>query len=95
MPPDVNASVRKFVPNSPKLSKLITKVLNTVYGVRYLPLDLVRLTVRRAFELERDLEIDVESTIFEEKLTVYARQLRPRFASKLGQIRRQQIKRWR
>lgn len=95
MPPDVPACVRKFIPNNAKLAKLVVKVLNTVYGVRYLPMDLVRLTVRRAFELERDLEMEIESSIFEEKLHIYANQLRPRFIGKINQIRRQQIKRWR
>ena len=95
MPPDVQSCVRKFIPNNAPLSRLVTKVLNTVYGVRYLPMDLVRLVVRRAFELERDLEMEIDSSIFEEKITLYAHQLRPRFNSKINQIRRQQVKRWR
>jgi len=95
MPPDVQSCVRKFTPSNPKLAKMVTKVLNTVYGVRYLPMDLVRLVVRRGFELERDLEIEIDSSIFEEKITLYAHQLRPRFQSKINQVRRQQVKRWR
>lgn len=92
MPPDIQGSARKFIPNNPPLLKVVTKVLQNSFRVRTLPLDLVKLTVRRAFELERDLEMEVQSSIFEEKLSMYVNQIKPRFMSKINQLKNQSRK---
>ena len=91
---DIQGAVRRFIPNNPKLLKVVTKVLTMTFRVRELPLDLVKLTVQRAFELSRDMQqMDVESTVFEEKLVMFTQQIKPRFMSKLQQ-QRQQKKSW-
>jgi len=86
---DIQSAVRRFVPNNPPLSKLVIKILNQTFRVRELPLDLVRMTVQRAFELTRDLEIEIESNVFEEKLLFFVQQIKPRFLAKIQQQRQQ------
>lgn len=83
MPPDARSMVLKFVPNNPKIAKSTINVLNNVFGARFLPQELVKIIVRRAFELERDQQIEPESTIFAEKLSAYAQQIKPRFMKKI------------
>ncbi len=92
MPPDIDGLVRKFVPNNPKLAKIIAKLLNSEFRTRTLPEELVKLVSRRAFELERDLEVEIESTVYEEKLKLYVVQVKPRFMSKINQVKNQHRK---
>jgi len=87
MPPDVDGLVRKFVPNNPKLAKIITKLLNSEFRSRTLPDELVKHVVRRAFELERDMEVEIDSTVFNEKLKLYVVQIKPRYLAKINQVK--------
>lgn len=92
---DIQSSVRRFVPNNPKLAKVVTKVLEQAFRVRELPLDLVKLTVQRAFELTRDMQQgDLESTVFEEKLMMFVQAIKPRYLAKLQQQRQQKRQGW-
>ncbi len=88
MPPDIQGYVRKFIPNNVELAHVVTKVLKNVYQANSLPMELVKQVVERAFEQSRMAEMKVESTIFEEKLTMYASQLRPRYLAKINEIRK-------
>lgn len=88
MPPDIRGCVYKFVPNNPPLANVVIKVLKTVYQVHTLPLPLVKAMVERAFDQARTMDLKVESLTFEEKLTVYAHQLRPRFLHQINDLRR-------
>lgn len=87
MPPDISGYVHKFIPNNAELSKLVIKVLRNVYQTPSLPLQLVKQVVERAFEQTR-MEMKIESSIFEEKLTAYASQLRPRYMAQINEIRK-------
>lgn len=87
MPPDISGCVHKFIPNNAKLSNSVIKVLRNVFQVPSLPLPLVKQIVERAFEQSRT-EMKVDSAVFEEKLTMYANQLRPRFLAQLNEIRK-------
>ena len=89
MPPDINASVHKFLPNNGPAANIISSVLQATYRTRFLPADLVKMAVHRAIELERDLDIPVKSSIYREKLEVYAKELRPRFLHKINEMNRQ------
>jgi hypothetical protein len=88
MPPDINGCVRKFVPNNAPLAAVVGKVLKNVFQVHSLPLQLVKQVVDRAFEQSRTMDIKVESQLFEEKLGMYANQLRPRYLAKINEIRK-------
>jgi hypothetical protein len=88
MPPDITGCVRKFIPNNPALAQVVGKVLKSVFQVHSLPLPLVKQLVERAFEQSRSMEMKVESPIFEEKLTIYANQLRPRYLAQINEVRK-------
>ena len=79
MPPDARALVNKFVPNNTRLAKVVLNTLNDVFKARFLPQELVKVVVRRAMELEREQDMDVESSVFTEKLKSYVTQVKPRF----------------
>lgn len=87
MPPDISGLVHKFIPNNAALSTVVTRVLRSVYQTSTLPLDLVKQVVERAFEQTR-MDMKPDSAIFEEKLTSYANQLRPRYLAKINEIRK-------
>ena len=87
MPPDSAALIRKFIPNNHKLAKAVQTVSDRTFKARFLPMQLVKLLVDRALDLTR-LDIDPESKIFEDKLTEYARQIMPRFRSKIMELQR-------
>jgi hypothetical protein len=89
MPPDIQGSVYKFVPNNPALSSVVIKVLKRAFQVHTLPLALVKQVVERALEQSRDMDMKVESNAFEDKLMAYANQVRPRFKAQLNDLRRQ------
>lgn len=88
MPPDIGGCVRKFIPNNAALSNVVIKVLKNVFQVHTLPLPLVKQIVERAFEQSRTMDMKIESILFEEKLTSYANQLRPRFLAQINEIRK-------
>lgn len=88
MPPDIQGAVFKFVPNNPSISSVVIKVLKNVYQVPSLPLPLVKAMVERALDQSRSMDIKVESVLFEEKLTSYANQIRPRFQAQINDLRR-------
>jgi hypothetical protein len=87
MPPDISGYVHKFIPNNADLSKIVIKVLRNVYQSPTLPMQLVKQVVERAFEQIR-MDIKTDSHIFEEKLTMYASQLRPRYLAQINEIRK-------
>jgi enoyl-CoA hydratase/carnithine racemase len=87
MPPDISGYVHKFIPNNADLSKVVIKVLRNTYQTPSLPLQLVKQVVERAFEQTR-MEMKIESSLFEEKLMIYANQLRPRYLAKINEIRK-------
>ncbi len=89
MPSDISGSVAKFIPNNTALASVITKVLKHVYQVRSLPMDLVKLVVEKAMEQSREPDARIDNSRFEDRLTVYATSLKPRYVAKLNQIRRQ------
>lgn len=88
MPPDIAGCVHKFVPNNAILSNVVIKVLKQVFQVNTLPLPLVKQIVERAFEQSRTMDMRVESESFEQKLTMYANQLKPRYMAQLNDIRK-------
>ncbi len=88
MPPDATSLVRKFIPNNPKLSNVVNKVCQNCFPSRFLPMELIKMLVTRAFELSRQTDMEVESKVFEEKLTSYANQIKPRFLAKINEMRR-------
>lgn len=88
MPPDISGCVHKFIPNNAALSSAVIKVLRNVYQSPTLPLPLVKQVVERAFEQSRMQEMKPDSALFEEKLTSYANQLRPRYLSQINDIRK-------
>src|SRR5689334_4352262 len=89
MPPDIQGCVFKFIPNNGALSSVVIKVLKNVFQVHSLPMPLVKQVVERALEQSRTMEMKVESSQFEEKLTAYATQLRPRYMAQINDIRKQ------
>lgn len=89
MPPDITGCVHKFVPNNAALSSVVIKVLKKVFQTHTLPLPLVKQVVERALEQSRTMEMKVETSQFEEKLAMYANQLKPRYMAQINDIRRQ------
>lgn len=89
MPPDIQGCVFKFVPNNAPLSSVVIRVLKKTFQVHTLPLPLVKQVVERALEQSRTMDMKVESVIFEDKLLVYANQLRPRYIAQLNELRKQ------
>lgn len=89
MPPDITGCVYKFVPNNPAISAVVIKVLKSVFQTHTLPLPLVKQVVERALDQSRTMDMKVESAIFEDKLTSYANQIRPRYISQLNDLRKQ------
>ncbi|HEY9746871.1 MAG TPA: hypothetical protein V6C99_11715 [Oculatellaceae cyanobacterium] len=87
MPPDISGYVHKFIPNNADLSRVVIKVLRNVYQTPTLPMPLVKQVVERAFEQIR-MEIRSDSSVFEEKLSMYANQLRPRYMAQINEIRK-------
>jgi hypothetical protein len=87
MPPDIQGCVHKFLPNNPVVSNVVIKVLKNTYQSHTLPLPLVKQVVERALEQSRTMDMKAESTIFEEKLSSYANQLRARYKTQLNEIR--------
>ena len=88
MPPDITGCVYKFVPNNAAISSVVIKVLKNVFQVHSLPLPLVKQVVERALEQSRTMDMKVESAQFEEKLTMYANQIRPRYVAQLNELRK-------
>jgi hypothetical protein len=88
MPPDIRGCVQKFIPNNAALAAVVQQVLKNVFQVNHLPLPLVKQVVERALEQSRTMEMKVDSTIFQDKLTLYAQQLRPRYLAQLNEIRK-------
>jgi hypothetical protein len=88
MPPDIRSCVLKFISNNPALADTVTYALKTTFQVNFLPLPLVKQVVERAMEQSRTMEMKVESSVFQEKLLVYAQQLRPRYLAQLNEIRK-------
>jgi hypothetical protein len=88
MPPDITGCVYKFVPNNAAISSVVIKVLKNVFQVHTLPLPLVKQVVERALEQSRTMDMKVESALFEEKLTSYANQIRPRYIAQLNELRK-------
>jgi hypothetical protein len=89
MPPDITGCVHKFIPNNAAIANVVIKVLRNTYQTHTLPIQLVKQVVERALEQSRTMEMKVESAIFEEKLTSYAHQIRPRYVAQLNDLRRQ------
>ncbi|HEY9685617.1 MAG TPA: hypothetical protein V6C52_01435 [Coleofasciculaceae cyanobacterium] len=87
MPPDISGCVHKFIPNNAELSSVVIKILKNVYQTSTLPLPLVKQIVERAFEQSR-MDMKPDSSVFQEKLTSYANQLRPRYLAKINEIRK-------
>lgn len=92
MPIDIESAVRKYIPSNPKLHRVVARVLMSEFQVRSLPDDAVKMVVRRAFEFERDLDVDTDSSIFKAKLTEYVVAIKPRFLAKINQLRQQRAK---
>lgn len=88
MPPDIAGCVRKFIPNNARLAEVVIKVCRNVYPAPSLPMQLVKLLVDRAFEQSRAPDMKIDSQLFEDKLTQYANQLRPRFMSQIMDLRK-------
>jgi hypothetical protein len=88
MPPDIRGSVQKFIPNNGPLASVVVQVLKSVFQVPTLPLPLVKTIVERALEQSRTMEVKVDSSIFVDKLTIYANQLRPRYLAQINEVRK-------
>lgn len=88
MPPDIRGSVQKFIPNNSALAGVVVQVLKSVFQVPTLPLPLVKTIVERALEQSRTMEVKVDSSIFVDKLTIYANQLRPRYLAQINEVRK-------
>ena len=88
MPPDITGCVYKFIPNNAAISSVVIKVLKNVFQVHSLPLSLVKQVVERALEQSRTMDMKVESAQYEEKLTMYANQIRPRYVAQLNELRK-------
>lgn len=88
MPADIPAMVRKFIPNNPKLSRVITRISSQVFHARALPPELIKALVDRGLDLTQRGDLDEESHIFEEKMTEYAKMIRPRFVAKINELQR-------
>ena len=85
MPPDTQALVRKFVPNNPKMARVLTRICNEQYRARYLPMKLVRMLANKGIEDARRNGVEfIETKIFEEKMEEYAKNLKPRFMSEIA-----------
>lgn len=89
MPPDITGCVFKFVPNNAAISSVVIRVLKNVFQSHTLPLPLVKQVVERALEQSRTMDMKVESALFEDKLTSYANQIRPRYVAQLNELRKQ------
>jgi hypothetical protein len=88
MPPDSNLIILQLMPNNSKLSSSTIKVMNTVFKTRYLPVGLIKLMVSKAFQLVGQNDMAPESTAFKDKLTEYAKSVKPRFNSQISQMQR-------
>ena len=88
MPPDIRGYVIKFIPNNTALADVVTHVLKVTFQVSHLPLPLVKQVVERAMEQSRTMEMKVDSAQFQDKLLMYAQQLKPRYLAQLNEIRK-------
>jgi hypothetical protein len=88
MPPDIRGYVIKFIPNNTALADVVTHALKATFQVNHLPLPLVKQVVERAMEQSRTKEMKVDSAQFQDKLLMYAQQLKPRYLAQLNEIRK-------
>ena len=87
MAADVEALYRAFLPNNPKLARVLIKVSKESYKARYLPKNLVRLMINMAIDEVRKHGTDIiKETAFEDRLHQNARTLYGRFQSEISQM---------
>jgi hypothetical protein len=87
MSADVEALYRSFLPNNPKVAKILIKVSKESFRARFLPKNLVRLMINLALDEVRRSGTDIISDpVFVEKLEQNARSLYGRFQSQISQL---------
>jgi hypothetical protein len=84
---DIESLYRSFLPNNPKVAKVLIQVSKDSFRARFLPKNLVRLMINRALDEVRlgGSEIIAEP-IFVEKLGQHAKSLYGRFQSQIIQL---------
>lgn len=84
---DVEALYRSFLPNNPKVAKILVQVSKDSFRARFLPKNLVRLMINRALdEVRRSGTEIIGDPIFVEKLEQHAKSLYGRFQSQISQL---------
>lgn len=84
---DVEALYRSFLPNNPKVAKILIQVSKDSFRARFLPKNLVRLMINMALDEVRRSGTDIiADPVFVEKLEQHARSLYGRFQSQISQL---------
>jgi hypothetical protein len=84
---DIESLYRSFLPNNPKVAKILIQVSKDSFKARFLPKNLVRLMTNRALdEVRRGGTEIIAEPIFVEKLEQHARSLYGRFQSQISQL---------
>jgi hypothetical protein len=84
---DIESLYRSFLPNNPKVARILVQVSKDSFRARFLPKNLVRLMINRALEEVRICGTEIiADPIFVDKLTAHARSLYGRFQSQISQL---------
>jgi hypothetical protein len=84
---DVESLYRSFLPNNPKVAKILVQVSKDSFKARFLPKNLVRLMINRALEEVRICGTEIiADPVFVDKLTAHARSLYGRFQGQISQL---------
>jgi hypothetical protein len=90
---DIEALYRAFLPNNPKVARVLIQVSKDSFRARYLPKNLVRLMINRALEEVRRSGIEiVAEPIFVQKLEEHAKSLMGRFQGEISQLNHNRAK---
>jgi len=84
MAADIASLSRSFLPNNPKLAKIVEEVAKETYKARFLPKNLIRVLVTRAMEEVRQHghEFAIEPE-FKIKMEYHAKALHGRYRSQI------------
>ncbi len=80
---EIKTAVTKFIPNNPVLSQVIVEEMKNVFGSKMIPEEMAKMIVRFGLNLSRDMDAEVDSKVFREKLGSYIYQTRPRFMKQI------------
>ena len=84
---DIASLSRSFLPNNPKLARIIEEVCKEVYRVRFLPKNLMRMLINRAVEeIRRSGQEFMKDPEFIKKMEQHAQSLHGRFRGEISML---------